>query len=481
MASLQSYAATDYKKWLDLVNQEQAKTNAAGIAATQNVYGGTHTYDTSGRNGDNSRPVAAGTSGADEFWMSDQDYDQLLQYKQDYASATDQAGRDAAHAAAEALRARYNYSGGTDGSMYLNSAYQTALFGGGDDEGGYGGTGGGAGGYNSQYSSMIDGLLGGILNREPFSYNKDTDDLYQQYKESYTRGGQRAMQDVLAQISARTGGMASSYGTSASQQTFNNYMAELADKVPELYQMRYNMYLDELNQKRQDLDTVLGIDDMYYGRYRDTVGDQQWQQQFDYNAYRDSVADSQWQTQWDYGVQSDSQSAAQAQVDAILQAGGTPSAALLAQAGYSSEYAAALGSYYNRGSSTPGYTPVGDDGIGDVYQWLYNNGATDYGTAYQMLRNAGYNTTDANRYASYFTEGWSAPEVEPSLNDLNTASVAALGVGMLDYGEISRMTNAGMLTTYDAGDKVGVKWAPGWDAERYKSSGSTDPLLGYLR
>jgi hypothetical protein len=38
-----------------------------------------------------------------------------------------------------------------------------------------------------------------------------------------------------------------------------------------------------------------------------------------------------------------------------------------------------------------------------------------------------------------------------------------------------------MLTTYDAGDKVGVKWAPGWDAERYKSSGSTDSLLGYLR
>ena len=156
------------------------------------------------------------------------------------------------------------------------------------------------------------------------------------------------MQDVLAQISARTGGMASSYGTSASQQTFNNYMAELADKVPELYQMRYNMYLDELNQKRQDLDTVLGIDDMYYGRYRDTVGDQQWQQQFDYNAYRDSVADSQWQQQYSDSLTSDSRKLAQNQVDAILQAGGTPSAALLQQAGYSNEYAEALMAYYNK-------------------------------------------------------------------------------------------------------------------------------------
>lgn len=357
MASLQSYAATDYQKWLDLVNQEQAKTNAAGIAATQNVYGGTHTYDTSGRNGDNSRPVVAGTSGADEFWMSDQDYNQLLQYKQDYASATDQAGRDAAHAAAEALRARYNYSGGTDGSMYINSAYQNAPLYGGDDEGTYGGgIGGGAGGYNSKYGSSIDSLLNAILGREAFSYNKDEDPLYQQYKDSYTRGGKLAMQDVLAELSARTGGLASSYAGGASQQTYNNYMAQLADKVPELYQIAYGMYMDELNQKRQDLDTVLGIDDMYYGRYRDTVGDQQWQQQFDYNAYRDSVADSQWQTKWDYGVQSDSRSAAQAQVDAMLQARRMPSAELLAQAGYSSEYAAALMAYYNK-KNTPSYKP----------------------------------------------------------------------------------------------------------------------------
>jgi hypothetical protein len=257
------------------------------------------------------------------------------------------------------------------------------------------------------------------------------------------------MQDVLAQISARTGGLASSYGTIAGQQAYNNYMAQLADKVPELYQIAYGMYMDELNQKRQDLDTVLGIDDMYYGRYRDTVGDQQWQQQFDYNAFRDQVADSQWQQQFDYGAALDNREW---------------------------EYKLAQAAAKAAGKGNDG----GNDGI-DVYQWLYNGGATDYGTAYQLLRNAGYSTTDADRYAKYFAEGWSAPEVEPSLNDLNTASVAALGVGMLDYGEISRMTSAGMLTTYDAGDKVGVKWAPGWDAERYKSSGSTDPLLGYLR
>ena len=39
-----------------------------------------------------------------------------------------------------------------------------------------------------------------------------------------------------------------------------------------------------------------------------------------------------------------------------------------------------------------------------MYQWLAESGATDYGTAYNMLRNAGYSTTDANRYAEYFDE-----------------------------------------------------------------------------
>lgn len=366
--TLQSLVDKDRDAWLELVRQEQAKTNAAGVQGytgyqdMMNNVGKAGTYDTSGRFGDGSRVVAPGTSGYDEWVMSDQDYAQLQQYKQNYANATTQAERDAAHNAAEVLRARYNYSGGSDGSMYLNAAPQdySLLYGIPEEQtvvGGYGLGGVGGGGYNSQYGSQIDAMLNALLNREPFSYNKDDDPLYQQYKESYTRAGNRAMQDVLAQVSARTGGIASSYGTSASQQAYNNYMAELADKVPELYQLAYSMYMDDIAQDRADLDTLLGIDNMYYDRYRDTVGDSQWQQTFDYNASRDQVADSQWQQQFNYGVNSDMQKLAQSQIDAILKAGGTPSAELVAQAGYSNDYVNSMGNYYRR-SATPGYTPV---------------------------------------------------------------------------------------------------------------------------
>ena len=263
--------------------------------------------------------------------------------------------RDGYHTAQEELRARYGYSGGADGSEYLGLMAYTGYSGYDDDDGGYGGGRGSGFGYDpylSKYQARIDALADAILNRDPFSYDKEQDPLYQQYKDTYTRAGQRGMQDTLAQVSARTGGLASSYAESAAQQTYNNYMAQLADKVPELYQLAYSMYMDDLTQDRNDLSMLMGLDDTAYGRwsddrnfgynaYRDQVADSQWQQQFDYNASRDHVADSQWQqqfdyqkaqdalaqqnwqTQWDYQLQQD----ALAREDALrkLTSGGTPS------------------------------------------------------------------------------------------------------------------------------------------------------------
>ena len=287
---------------------------------------------------------------ADNAWTSDEDWNAIQSYKQQYEQAKaagDTAGMEAAHAAAEKLRGQYGYSGGADGSAYLPTMAYTGVYRRDEDDGGYGSSG-----YLSRYQARIDALADAILNRDPFSYDKEQDPLYQQYKDTYTRAGQRGMQDTLAQVSARTGGLASSYAESAAQQTYNNYMAQLADKVPELYQLAYSMYMDDLTQDRNDLSMLMGLDDTAYGRwsddrnfgynaYRDQVADRQWQQQFDYNASRDQVADSQWQTQfdyqkaqdalaqqnwqtqWDYQLQQD----ALAREDALrkLTSGGTPS------------------------------------------------------------------------------------------------------------------------------------------------------------
>ena len=260
---------------------------------------------------------------ADNAWTSDEDWNATQRYKQQYEQAKaagDTAGMEAAHAEAEKLRGQYGYSGGADGSAYLPTmAYTGAYSRDEEDGGGSGGSGSGGyggGGYLSKYQARIDALADAILNRDPFSYDKEKDPLYLQYKDTYTRGGQRGMQDTLAQVSARTGGLASSYAESAAQQTYNNYMAQLADKVPELYQLAYSMYMDELGQDRADLSMLQGLDDTAYGRwsddrnfgynaYRDSVSDSQWQQQFDYQKAQDALAQQNWQTQWDYQLQQD--------------------------------------------------------------------------------------------------------------------------------------------------------------------------------
>lgn len=85
-----------------------------------------------------------------------------------------------------------------------------------------------------------------------FSYNLESDPVWQAYKKQYTREGQRATQDALGTTAASTGGIPSSYATAAATQAGDYYAAQMTDKVPELYQQAYNRYLNELSQWNAD-------------------------------------------------------------------------------------------------------------------------------------------------------------------------------------------------------------------------------------
>ena len=141
--------------------------------------------------------------------------------------------------------------------------------------------------YTSKYQNQIDDLMSSILNREQFSYDPESDPTYQQYKESYTRNGQRAMQDTIGQVSARTGGLASSYASAAGQQTYDGYMSALADKIPELRQLAYSMYQDDLNNQRANLDMLMALENNDYGRYQDLLGQYNNDRNFNYGVFSD--------------------------------------------------------------------------------------------------------------------------------------------------------------------------------------------------
>lgn len=102
--------------------------------------------------------------------------------------------------------------------------------------------------YGGNYDADLNALYGQIANRPKFSYDVDGDALYQQYKDRYTKNARMAMQDTMGQAAALTGGYGSSYGQAVGQQAYDRQMLGLTDKIPELQQNAYNMYLNEGNE-----------------------------------------------------------------------------------------------------------------------------------------------------------------------------------------------------------------------------------------
>lgn len=467
---------------------------------SQDIAGASSRY-TSGTRGSGYRPNdTSGNDYASLSGMSDLDKAALEaagnSYNQAY-SAGDQAGMDAAHKQAEAIRNKYGYSGGSDGSQYIPFGSVSGEF-----------SYESAPSYVSRYQSQIDALTNELLNRDPFEYNYLEDPTYQQYAESYTRAGERAMQDVLAQVSARTGGLASSYATTASQQTYDNYMQALADKVPELQQLAYSMYMDEGDAMRANLDMLLALENGDYGRYQDLLTQYNNDRNFAYGQYRDGVSDDRYNLEWQYGVGRDQISDQRYQDETAYNREqdawnreqyeseteynrALDRAQTLAQAGdfsgyralgYSDAEIASLQNAYNRAQaaaalSRSGGGSDGDSGdgslSGDIYQQMYDAGIRSYDDAYAWLRANGIGSTDANRYANGLVNKIDAGdfEAEMSLNDLNTDSVLQLGIGPLSFEAVENLADEGKITlSTDSSGKIVVRWANGYNADNYQTN-----------
>lgn len=226
--------------------------------------------------------------------MSEEDK-ALVQTLQDawstYSAKGDQQGMDTAHRQAESIRAKYGYSGGADGSDYIEvPKIQTG------EQFSYTS----APQYVSRWQTLIDQAANSILNREAFSYDHTQDPLYQQLNQSYTQKGQQAMEDTLGIVSQRTGGLASSYATQAGQQAYNGYMGELADKIPELRQLAYAMYMDEGDQMRANLEMLQGMENQNYNQYLDRLNQFNTDRNFQYGVNRDAVSDQRYADEWQY-------------------------------------------------------------------------------------------------------------------------------------------------------------------------------------
>lgn len=212
--------------------------------------------------------------------------------------------------------------------------------------------------YSGKYDEQLQEIYDQIVNRKGFTYDLNSDALYQQYKDQYAQMGQMAMMDTMGQASAMTGGYGSSYAEGVGQQAYHGYLQQLNDKVPELYSLALGQY----NQEGQDLlnqYSMLGdLAGDEYAKYQDALN-QYWNQL----NYQKQLANqeyergfNEWQTE--YGVQQDAYNKL---VSLITTTGYNPSADDLAKAGMTQEEADAYIGYYDK-MNTPTYSGGGGGG-----------------------------------------------------------------------------------------------------------------------
>lgn len=117
--------------------------------------------------------------------------------------------------------------------------------------------------------ALLDNYRNQYLNRGPFSYDLNGDALYQQYKNQYMTQGNQAMMDTMGQAAAMTGGYGNSYAQTVGQQTYQGYLQQLNDKIPELYQLALNKYQMEGQDLANKYGLLKGERDSAYGEWQD--------------------------------------------------------------------------------------------------------------------------------------------------------------------------------------------------------------------
>ena len=90
---------------------------------------------------------------------------------------------------------------------------------------------------------------------------------------------------------------------------------------------------------------------------------------------------------------------------------------------------------------------------GDIYARMADAGASDYGTAYDMLRNSGYSVTDANRYASYFAETYL-----PSRAGTQTAATNGMNESLFNQEARTIMAYMGQGMVSQARNRLARIW-----------------------
>ncbi len=119
--------------------------------------------------------------------------------------------------------------------------------------------------YRKKYLSDAESLLTELSNQEAFSYDPDSDPVYQAYESKYLREGERAGREAIANMAALTGGYAGSAAVTAGAQAQQYYAKQLSDMIPALAEQAFDRYMEKY---QSTLDLAGQMIDLYDVAYK---------------------------------------------------------------------------------------------------------------------------------------------------------------------------------------------------------------------
>lgn len=264
-------------------------------------------------------------------------------------------------------------------------------------------------------------------------------DQYKALADRFGAQGKMSMQDVLGQVSSRTGGLASSYATTAAQQQYNEYMSQLEEVARQ-------MFAGERGDLIENAGLARDYGEQEYGRYLD-----QMNMQNDRNSYALDIINKMMGYQQDkynteYTQGQNAKADAQDRVNAYLAAYGSVADLdpdLVRNSGYTQSELATIEQYYK------------DQKKAEEAKGSGNQKPTL--TAAQVLKaleDGVVNDTTKAAYEYYFGQPWEDAEAEPEADATITnrhgdSWIYIPGKGRLTYQEVEKYVGTKIIETYD--------------------------------
>lgn len=171
-----------------------------------------------------------------------------------------------------------------------------------------------------KYTEQLDQILGSIMNRGEFSYDFETDPMFQKMMTAYESAGQKAQENAIARSAALSGGYANSWSQYAGQQAYNEHVQQGYSQLPAYYQLALDAYNAEGNKLMEQYSLLSAEDQKEYDKLldqlnfatgeRDSIWNKEYTSQSDYLqnlATLAQLANSEYwrQKEYDYQVEQD--------------------------------------------------------------------------------------------------------------------------------------------------------------------------------